>query len=87
MKKFLLSTLIFALTFFTGCSDGNAVKPAENPVENEKTSTQETEAVTTKIKITVNGETFDATLDNNPSADAFIKKLPLEVTMTELNGN
>lgn len=87
MKKFLLSTLILTLTFFTGCADGNAVKPAENPVASEKNSAQEKEAITTKIKITVNGETFDAILDNNTSADAFIKKLPLEVTMTELNGN
>ena len=86
MKKFLLSTLIFTLTFFTGCADSHAVnQPAENAAT--KTSTQGTEAITTKIKITVNGETFDATLDNNPSADAFIKKLPLEVTMLELNGN
>jgi len=88
MKKFLLSTLIFMLIFFTGCADSHAVnQPAENAVASEKNSAQETEVITTKIKITVNGETFDATLDNNPSADAFIKKLPLEVTMTELNGN
>ena len=53
----------------------------------ENVSTQETEAITTKIKITVNGNVFDATLDDNPSTRAFIKKLPLEVTMTELNGN
>ena len=86
MKKFLLATLFFTLIFFTGCANGNEVnKTAENPVV--KNSAQEKETITTKIKITVNGETFDATLDNNPSVDAFIKKLPLEVTMTELNGN
>ena len=86
MKKSLLLTLLLTLFFFTGCADSHEVKqPAENAAT--KNSTQETEVITTKIKITVNGETFDATLDNNPSADAFIKKMPLEVTMTELNGN
>ena len=80
MKKFLLSTLILTLIFFTGCANGN-----EKPVE--KISAQETEAITTNIKITVNGKTFDATLDDNESARAFLEKLPLEVTMNELNGN
>ena len=80
MKKILISTLMLTLIFFTGCADGNE-KFSEN------VSTQETEVITTKIKITVNGKTFDATLDDNESARAFIEKLPLEVTMTELNGN
>ena len=80
MKKFLLSTLILTLIFFTGCANGN-----EKPTE--KISTQEMETITTKIKITVNGKIFDATIDDNESARAFLEKLPLEVTMTELNGN
>lgn len=80
MKKILISALITTLIFFTGCADGNE-KISEN------VSTQETEAIATKIKITVNGKIFDATLEDNESARAFIEKLPLEVTMTELNGN
>ena len=71
---------MLTLIFFTGCADGSK-KISEN------VSTQETEVITTNIKITVNGKTFDATLDDNESARAFIEKLPLEVTMTELNGN
>ena len=71
---------MLTLIFFTGCADGSK-KISEN------VSTQETEAITTNIKITVNGKIFDATLDDNESARAFIEKLPLEVTMTELNGN
>lgn len=80
MKKILISALITTLIFFTGCADGNE-KISEN------ISTQETETIATKIKITVNGKIFDATLDANESARTFIEKLPLEVTMTELNGN
>ena len=80
MKKFLFTILTLTLIFFTGCADGNE-KISKN------ISTQETEAVTTKIKLTINGNVFDATLDDNPSTRAFIEKFPLEVTMNELNGN
>lgn len=80
MKKILLSTLILTLIFFTGCANGN-----EKPTE--KISAQEMAAVTTKIKITVNGKIFDAAIDDSESARAFLEKLPLEVTMNELHGN
>jgi len=80
MKKILFTILTLTLIFFTGCADGNE-KISGN------VSTQEKAAITTKIKITVNGNVFDATLDDNPSTRALIEKFPLEVTMTELNGN
>ena len=80
MKKILLSILILNLIFFTGCANSK-----ESPTEN--ISVQKTEAITTNIKIIVNGKTFDATLNDNESAHRFLEKLPLEVTMTELNGN
>jgi hypothetical protein len=40
-----------------------------------------------KIKITVNNQTFTATLLDNNSAKAFKEMLPLTIKMTELNGN
>jgi hypothetical protein len=40
-----------------------------------------------KIKITVNSQTFTATLLDNSSAKAFKKMMPLTINMTELNGN
>ena len=39
------------------------------------------------ITIQVNDKTFSATLEDNPSARAFVEMLPLECDMTELNGN
>lgn len=39
------------------------------------------------ITISVNGRTFTATLEDNPTNRAFAKKLPLEMDMQELNGN
>ena len=40
-----------------------------------------------KIKITVNAQTFTATLLDNNSAKAFKEMLPLTIKMIELNGN
>lgn len=40
-----------------------------------------------KIKITVNSQTFTATLLDNNSAKAFKEMLPLAIHMMELNGN
>lgn len=40
-----------------------------------------------KVKITVNSQTFTATLLDNNSANAFKDMLPLTINMIELNGN
>ena len=40
-----------------------------------------------RIKISVGEQIFYANLENNSSTQELIKKLPLEVEMTELNGN
>jgi hypothetical protein len=44
-------------------------------------------AQATKMKITIGTTVFIATLNDNPSADAFIARLPLTINMTELNNN
>ena len=41
----------------------------------------------TRVKITVNGKTFTAELENNKTAKAFLKMLPMTLSMEELNGN
>ena len=40
-----------------------------------------------KVNIKINGKTFTATLYNNIVADELFEKLPLNITMNELNGN
>lgn len=40
-----------------------------------------------KINIIINGENYTATLENNETSKEFIEKLPLTITMNELNGN
>lgn len=39
------------------------------------------------IIVTINGITYQATLEDNRSAQEFAKRLPLVVTMTDLNNN
>ncbi len=41
----------------------------------------------TRIKVVVNGKIYVAELENNKTAKAFLKMLPLTISMEELNGN
>ena len=79
MKKFFAAILILILIFSVGCS---AEKNSA-----EKISAEKVEDVEMRIKISVGEKIFYANLENNPSTQELIKKLPLEVEMTELNGN
>ena len=45
------------------------------------------DAMSSKIKIKVNSQTFTATFLDNNSTRAFIKVLPMTVNMRELNGD
>lgn len=79
MKKFFVAILVLILIFSVGCS---AEKKSE-----EKISAEKVDEVEMRIKISVGEKIFYANLENNPSTQELIKKLPLEVEMTELNGN
>lgn len=41
----------------------------------------------TQVKVTVNGHQFVASVENTATGNAFVQKLPLTLTMSELNGN
>jgi hypothetical protein len=41
----------------------------------------------TRLRIRVGSDTFTATLFDNPTTTAFVARLPLTVSMVELNGN
>lgn len=81
MKKFLIICLLGML--MTGCGES-----AENfsAAEDKNISAVE-EEIGMKIKILIGDKIFDATLEDNETTREFVKNLPLEVTMTELNGN
>ena len=79
MKKFFAAIFVLILIFSVGCS---AEKKSE-----EKISAEKVEEIEMRIKISVGEQIFYANLENNSSTQELIKKLPLEVEMTELNGN
>ena len=62
----------------------NACSKDENPAQ---ANTRDTSSNTTKMKITIGSSVFTAVLYDNPSATAFKARLPLTISMTELNGN
>jgi hypothetical protein len=77
--KFLM-ILIFTSVF----RDSGALYNIDNQnIKTERISTM----ANGKIKITVNSQTFTATLLDNNSAKAFSEMLPLTIKMIELNGN
>jgi len=72
-----LSCLI-CIQLFACCNKNNEMTSTPNNAPN---------ADSVKIKITVGSNTFHASVYNNATATAFKAKLPLTITMTELNGN
>jgi hypothetical protein len=70
----LISTLTIGSSFYNKGDDKGSI---QNSTEMKKE----------KIKITVNGQTFTATLLDNHSVKAFTDMLPLTIKMIELHGN
>ncbi len=81
--KILITLWVILLTMGSvGCGHG---RPAE---ESEAKASYDTAGeATTKMKITIGRKVFDATLFDNPTADAFRAMLPLTLEMGEFNGN
>jgi len=82
MKKIFVSALTLILFLVTGCGES-----AENFSAAEDKNISVQEEIGMKIKILIGDKIFDATLEDNETTREFVKNLPLEVTMTELNGN
>jgi hypothetical protein len=80
MKHPFLMVLTFLLIFMSSASSCNN--------EDDNTNTENTTPMANeKIKITVNSQTFRATLMENNSAKAFKEMLPMTINMRELNSN
>lgn len=73
-------------------SEASATSQNTSTHENNKSQTEGAKE-TTEVKknmginITVGNKTFTASLEDNNTAKAFVKQLPLTVDMAELNGN
>ena len=72
----LLSLMLISTTVFACCTKKEVATQEE---------TQNTDSM--KLKITVGQTVFTATLFDNATATAFKGRLPLNLNMTELNGN
>ena len=55
--------------------------------EDEETTTEQKEDTMYQIQIEANGKTFSAKLYKNETTEALMKKLPMTINMSELNGN
>ena len=82
--KYLFLTLFLLISSigFSGCNSSEKTSAKNLQVENLIDTPQNRE-----IKIKIANQTFDIVLENNPTTNAFIKTLPLECDMLELNGN
>ena len=81
MKKFFVSALTLILFLVTGCGEAEKISVTEE----KNISVQE--EVGMKIKICIGEKIFDATLEDNETTRELVKNFPLEIKMTELNGN
>ena len=77
ISAFLVSLICIQLY---ACNNNHEVEQTNNSNNHSNTDT-------TKMKITIGTDIFNATFYNNATAAAFKAKLPMTINMTELNGN
>lgn len=82
IKSFFCAALAFGLLLSAA---GCAPQPQEPP--HEAGPSQEEEAMTDALEIAVGDLIFSAALADTAAAQAFAQKLPLTLSMRELNGN
>ncbi len=85
-KKFLVICLGLSAFLLCGCHKSNNDKNNLNNNSNVKEEST-MEKFTEKINININDKTYTASLIDNETSRELLKKLPLNMTMTELNGN
>ena len=76
MKKIIIFVIV-SLFIITGCTN----KSIQN------NSTKESEEKMSIIKVIINNQTYDLKLEKNSTVEEFIKLIPQELSMKELNGN
>lgn len=96
MRKILL---IFALGLLSACSSNDLGEQVSQSTQNASISTiqstsnlhqneqTKTEGEQKLISVTINQQQFSIQLENNTASQAFRKKLPLEITMADVNRN
>ena len=77
MRK-LIIVLICSIFILTGCTN--------NSTKHEKAK-EESDVRVSELKVTINDKEYIIELENNDTVNEFIKILPQEFIMDELNGN
>lgn len=87
LKKVALALCFIAcVAFLCGCEKKE--ETINNASSNQTIEKEENDKMDTfKINVSIKGQTFQATLEDNETSRAFLKKLPLTLSMEELNGN
>ena len=76
--------LVMLLTGSLACKTDDLTITDRNMETNRST---QTDTLSNQIKVRIGSRTFTATLLNNATVTAFKAKLPMTVSMSELNGN
>jgi hypothetical protein len=90
LKKVLIFAVLFMLAIMAGCAGNNSAASADAAKGNS--AKKDTSVVVqegakmqgTKIKITVDGKVLNATLEDNATTRALVKKMPITVKMDNL---
>lgn len=85
MKNFLL--VIFGLFLLTGSIACKTEEPTITDTNIETNENTNSDTMSNQLRIKIGAKTFMATLVNNPTVTAFKARLPMTVSMSELNGN
>lgn len=89
-KKILLGILIVIMILVVTLIVINLKEGNNDTNQDRKINTSEEvdgDDLSMKINLTINGNNFTATLDDNETTRELLSRLPLEVNMSELNGN
>ena len=89
MKKMFFGAMVFLAFLVLGCKEGAARDESPGVAAPRATRGEGKRRVDEmgKIEIKIGDKIFAASLEDNEAARALAEKLPLDVTMMELNGN
>lgn len=89
-KKVLLGVLIVIIILVVNLIVINLKDDSNNTNQDMEINTNEKvdgDDLSMKINLTINGNNFTATLEDNETTRELLNRLPLELNMSELNGN
>lgn len=82
MKKIFV-VIVFLIIFVTGCD--NSMN--KDKIQEIKKDDEIMDDFVSKVYITINDRKFTIILEDNDTSREFVKRLPLNISMKELNGN